>query len=132
MITARTVAPDVLALTKAAEIPGLGSIAINAFVLEGPAPVLVDAGAVVDRDEFVTALSDVVDLPSLRYLWLTHTDFDHIGALTALVSRCPELQVVTTFIGAGIMGLADPSRSTASCSSIRVRRWSSAIARSRR
>ena len=71
-------------------------------------PVLVDTGAVVERDEFLEALRTVVDVADLRWIWLTHTDADHIGALHALLDENADLKVVTTFLGVGAMSLADP------------------------
>ena len=37
-------------------IPGIGLVPINAFVLHGAEPVLVDTGPVVESDEFMAAL----------------------------------------------------------------------------
>jgi hypothetical protein len=44
--TAFTATPGVDVITTAVAIPALGSIAINAFVLHGSEPVLVDTGTV--------------------------------------------------------------------------------------
>jgi flavorubredoxin len=68
----------------------------------------VDTGAVVHHDDFLSALRNVIDPAELKWLWLTHTDFDHIGALQTLLTENPDLRVVTTFLGVGIMGLAAP------------------------
>ena len=43
-------------ITSNFPIPGFGVVPINAFVLHGSEPVLVDTGAAVERDEFMTAL----------------------------------------------------------------------------
>jgi len=108
MTTSYKAAPDIDVLATTAEIPGFGSIAINAFVLGGPVPMLVDTGAVVDRDEFMAALRAVIDPADLGYIWLTHTDFDHIGALAQLLTENAGLRVITTFLGVGILGHAAP------------------------
>ncbi len=101
-------AADIDVITSTASIPGLGMVPINAFVLHGPQPVLVDTGAVIDRDEFMTALRSVIDPAALCWIWLSHTDFDHIGALHELLAVNTELRVITTFLSVGIMGLSDP------------------------
>src|SRR5262249_2719720 len=80
--------------------------AINAFVLHGSQPVLVDTGTVAAGDEFMTTLASVIDPSALRWIWLTHTDFDHIGSLATLLDANPELRVITSFLGVGIMGLS--------------------------
>jgi len=108
MVTTFKAAPDIDVLTSAVPIPGYGQVAVNAFVLQGPEPVLVDAGVTSQRESFMSALRSVIDPADLRWLWLTHTDFDHIGALPQLLADNPRLRVVTTFLGVGIMGLSDP------------------------
>jgi flavorubredoxin len=108
MITTYQAAPGIDVITSTATIPGLGLVPINAFVLHGPEPILVDTGAVAERDEFMTALGAVIDPADISWIWLTHTDFDHIGALPLLLADNAELRVITTFLGMGIMGLADP------------------------
>ena len=69
--------------------PALGSLAINSFVLHGTEPLLVDTGTVAGGAEFMAAL-DLGDRPGqLRWIWLTHTDFDHIGSLATLLEVEP-------------------------------------------
>ncbi len=104
--TAFMATPGVDVVTTTADIPALGAIAINAFVLHGPEPVLVDTGTVAGSAEFMDALTSVIDPMDLRWIWLTHTDFDHIGSLAHLLDLNPELRVITSFLGTGIMGLS--------------------------
>ncbi|HTU38557.1 MAG TPA: MBL fold metallo-hydrolase [Acidimicrobiales bacterium] len=101
-------APDVDVVTSTANVAGFGNLAINAFVIHAAEPVLVDTGAVRESDEFMTALASVIDPADLRWIWLTHTDFDHIGSLHRLLEQNEHLRVITSFLGVGIMGLADP------------------------
>jgi flavorubredoxin len=101
-------APDVDVVTQTVNVGGFGNIAINAFVVHAAEPVLVDTGAVVASDDFMTTLRTVIDPADLRWIWLTHTDFDHIGSLHRLLDENPRLRVVTSFLGVGIMGLAAP------------------------
>ena len=106
MTRAFPAAPGVDVITTTAAIPALGSIAINAFVLHGSEPVLVDTGTVAGRDDFLETLRSVIDPAALRWIWLTHTDFDHIGSLMTLMEENPRLRVITSFLGVGIMGLS--------------------------
>jgi flavorubredoxin len=108
MITAYKAAPDIDVLTTNFPIPGLGQLAINSFVLHGDVPVLVDTGPVVERESFMTSLKSVIDPVDLRWIWLTHTDGDHIGALGQLLAEYPDIKVITTFLGVGIMSVSDP------------------------
>jgi hypothetical protein len=106
MTTAFTAAPGVDVITRTAEIPMLGSLAVNAFVLHGEEPILVDTGTVAGTGEFMEVLESVINPADLRWIWLTHTDFDHIGSLAPLLELNPHLRVLTSFLGVGIMGLS--------------------------
>lgn len=106
MITTYRAAPDIDVVSSTATIADFGSLAINAFVMHGDEPLLVDTGAVVEADDFMTALRTVIDPTELRWIWLSHTDFDHIGSLHKLLAENSHLRVITTFFGMGIMGLS--------------------------
>ena len=107
MITTYSATPDIDVISSTATIAGFGSLPINAFVLHGPEPLLVETGSVVDADGFMAALRTVIDPTELRWIWLSHTDFDHIGSLARLLAENPRLRVITTFFGMGIMGLSE-------------------------
>jgi flavorubredoxin len=53
-------------------------------------------------------LKSVIDPSDLKWIWLTHTDFDHIGSLQRLLNDVPHIRLLTTFLGVGIMGLFEP------------------------
>jgi hypothetical protein len=50
VITPYRAAPDIDVVSSTATIADLGSLAINAFVMHGDEPMLVDTGAVVEAD----------------------------------------------------------------------------------
>jgi len=108
MVNSYKVAPDIEVLTSNFPIPGYGLVPINAFVIKGSEPILVDTGAVLDSERFMPALRSVIDPADLRWIWLTHTDFDHTGSLHQLLAENPQLRVITTFLGMGIMSLSAP------------------------
>jgi flavorubredoxin len=95
-------------VTSTATVGGFGNLAINAFVIHASEPVLVDTGVVRESDDFMAALGSVIDPGDLRWIWLTHTDFDHIGSLHRLLEENERLRVITSFAGVGIMSLAAP------------------------
>ncbi|HZU78334.1 MAG TPA: MBL fold metallo-hydrolase [Acidimicrobiales bacterium] len=101
-------APDIDVITTSIAIPGLGLIPVNSFVVHGSEPLLVDTGPVVESGAFMEVLRSVIDPAELRWIWLTHPDFDHIGALHELVESNPRLRVITTFLGVGLLGLFSP------------------------
>lgn len=108
MISTYRAVPDIDVLTSDFPVPGYGTVPINAFVLHGLEPILVDTGSVINRAEFLPALRRVIDPADLRWIWLTHTDFDHIGALNQLLEENSQLRVITTFLSVGIMTLSSP------------------------
>jgi flavorubredoxin len=108
VVSAYTAAPDIDVLTSTAVLPGMGMVPVNAFVVKGAAPMLVDTGVAVESRDFIAALETVIDPADLEWIWLTHTDFDHTGALHQLLERNPRLRVVTTFLGVGILSLSAP------------------------
>src|SRR3712207_2540899 len=105
MVSSYNAAPDIEVLTSNSPVPGYGLVPINAFVIKGPEPILVDTGVIAEREDFMAALRSVIDPAELKWIWLTHTDFDHIGALHQLLAENAQLRVITTFLGMGIMGL---------------------------
>lgn len=108
MIAHYQATPGIDVLTTNLPLPGLGSVPVNAFVLHGKEPVLVDTGVASQSDAFLSTLRSVIDPKELAWLWLSHTDFDHIGSLHALLELNPKLRVVTTYLGVGIMSLSAP------------------------
>lgn len=101
-------APDITVLPSYFPIPGMGILPVNAFVLRAAEPLLVDSGLVPLSDEFMEKLAMVIDPADLKWLWLTHTDQDHIGSLWSVLERAPDLRIITTFLGMGKMSLYNP------------------------
>ncbi len=108
MVTTYKAAADIDVITSNFPIPGFGMVPINAFVIKGTEPILVDTGVAIQSTEFMTTLRSVIDPADLRWIWLTHTDFDHIGSLQQLLVENPKVRVITTFLGVGIMSLSAP------------------------
>jgi hypothetical protein len=52
---------DVTVLSDYAEIPGLGFLPVNAFVLHAEQPVVIDTGLSTADKDFVSALAEVLD-----------------------------------------------------------------------
>jgi len=91
---------DVHVLPSHLDIPGVGTLLVNAFVLLAEQPVLVDTGLGMDSEAFMAALRAIVDPAELRWIWLTHDDTDHTGSLDALMAAAPDATVVTHALGA--------------------------------
>ncbi len=100
------VGSDTTVLADSLEVPGIGHVPANAYVLTAAEPVVVDTGLSLEDRDFVGTLSGVIDPADVRWIWLTHPDRDHTGGIFALLDAAPHARVVTTFIGAGIMTTA--------------------------
>jgi hypothetical protein len=100
--------PDVTVLADALEVPGLGYLPVNAFVLHAAEPVVVDTGLGLSDRNFLEDLGSVLDPADVRWIWLSHPDRDHTGGLTALLDAAPRARVVTTFLGVGILSTECP------------------------
>jgi hypothetical protein len=91
---------DVHVLPTTLAIPGVGNIVVNAYLILGEQPVLVDTGLATDGSQFLEALRSVIDPGELRWLWLTHDDADHTGNIEAVMALAPQARLVTHGIGA--------------------------------
>ncbi|MDP9116614.1 MAG: MBL fold metallo-hydrolase [Actinomycetota bacterium] len=99
---------DVTVLNDYLEVPGLGFLAVNAFVLHAEQPVVIDTGLGLPDRDFLEHLGSVLDPADVRWIWLTHPDRDHTGALFELLEVAPDARLITTFAGAGIMSAECP------------------------
>lgn len=102
---ARSVAHDTFVLPAWVPVPGLGVLSMSSFLIRGEQPVLVDCGPAILAEDLIRELSAILDPEDLAWIWLTHTDPDHIGALERILELAPRARVVTTFLGLGKLGL---------------------------
>jgi glyoxylase-like metal-dependent hydrolase (beta-lactamase superfamily II) len=99
---------DVTVLNDQVEVPGLGFLPVNAFVLHAAQPVVIDTGLGLPDRDFVGTLGAVLDPADVRWIWLTHPDRDHTGGLFDLLDAAPRARLITTFLGVGIMSTERP------------------------
>ncbi|MGH3731164.1 MAG: MBL fold metallo-hydrolase [Micromonosporaceae bacterium] len=99
---------DVSVLADTLPVPGLGFLAINAFVLHAEQPVVVDTGVSLPDRHFVDTLASAMDPADVRWIWLTHPDRDHTGGIFELLEAAPHARLITTFVGMGIMSTGAP------------------------
>jgi Metallo-beta-lactamase superfamily len=97
------ITPDITVLSDYAEVPGIGFLPVNTFVLHSEQPVVVDTGLSTPDKDYLSALAEAIDPEDVRWVWLTHPDRDHTGGLWQLMEAAPEARLITTFGGVGIM-----------------------------
>lgn len=107
-ISARPIGSDTEVLGTFYEVPGLGGLPINAFLLRAEEPVLVDTGYARAGATYFDAIRAAIDLRELRWIWLTHADPDHTGCLREVLDAAPRARLVTSFLGLGKLGLSGP------------------------
>jgi hypothetical protein len=97
-------APDVHVLPANLTLPGVGVLPVNAYLLMSEEPVLIDTGLGVDGEDFIAALSSLIDLRDLKWIWLTHDDADHTGSIRRVMEAAPNAKLVTHAMSALRMG----------------------------
>ncbi|MER7110510.1 MBL fold metallo-hydrolase [Streptomyces sp. NPDC000229] len=107
-MTMHRVGRDITVLADSLEVPGIGFLPVNAFVLHAEEPVVVDTGVGLPDRDFLEAVGSTIDPADVRWIWLTHPDRDHTGGLFALLEAAPQARIITTYIGAGIMSTERP------------------------
>jgi flavorubredoxin len=99
------VAPATVVLPAYMTIPNLGVLPMSSYLIHGREPVLIDAGPGPLAGVMMAELGKLIDPADLRYVWLTHIDPDHVGALDLLAQAAPDAKFVTTFLGRGKLAL---------------------------
>ncbi|HEX6500180.1 MAG TPA: MBL fold metallo-hydrolase [Micromonosporaceae bacterium] len=99
---------DVTVISDHLEVPGIGFLAANTFVLHAAEPVVIDTGLGLPDRDFVRTLAQVIDPSDVRWIWLTHPDRDHTGGIFDLLSVAPRARLVTTYLAVGIMSTERP------------------------
>jgi flavorubredoxin len=80
------------------------SVPLNALVIRGAEPVVVDTGAPECRAQFLDDVCSIVDPPDIRWIFISHDDIDHHGNLGALMEVAPRATVVVSWHLADRMG----------------------------
>ena len=71
----------------------VGSSVTPVYLLDGPKPVLFDGGFTAFAGLYETGIREILGDRSPEYLFLTHSHFDHIGAVSHLKNIWPGLKI---------------------------------------
>ncbi len=88
-------------IPAALPVPGVGKLPVNAMVLMGKEPMILDTLAIVHRDYFLEEVFAIVEPQDVRWLFLSHEDRDHSGSIVQIMEQCPKAKLVTNFLGLG-------------------------------
>jgi len=97
------IAEETYVLPMSFPVPGMGLAYLNAMVIRGKEPVLVDTGSPLHRAEYLEAAFALVAPEDVRWIYLSHDDRDHSGNLVQLLERCPNATLVTNFVAVARM-----------------------------
>ncbi len=84
-------------------------VPVNAMVIRGAEPVIVDTGAPVHRDLWLDKVFSLVEPEDVRWIFLSHDDGDHTGGLLDVVERCPQATLVTNSFSVERLALEKPA-----------------------
>lgn len=92
------IAPDTWVI-QATVGEGVNPVAVhmNAMVINGPEPIVVDTGCPGNRERYFEDLFGIVDPDDVRWVFISHDDIDHYGNLTAVMDACPNATLVATW-----------------------------------
>jgi flavorubredoxin len=51
------------------------------------------------KEAFLESLGSLIDPQDLRWIFLTHDDGDHTGALMEVIEAAPQARIITQFVG---------------------------------
>jgi flavorubredoxin len=92
------IAPDTFVI-QATQGEGVSPLAVhlNAMVIRGPEPIIVDTGVPGLRERYLADMFSLVDPEDVRWVFLSHDDVDHYGNLDAVMAACPNATLLTSW-----------------------------------
>ena len=84
-------------------------VPVNAMLIRGAEPVIVDTGAPVHRERWLEKVFGLVEPDDVRWIFLSHDDGDHTGGLLDALELCPNATLVTNFFSVERLALEKPA-----------------------
>ena len=81
---------------------------VNSMIIRGREPVIVDTGAPIHRQSWLEKAFAIVEPEDVRWIFLSHDDGDHTGALLDVLERCPRASLVTNSFSVERLALEKP------------------------
>lgn len=103
------IAPETFLIPNLAPGPDGLFLPVNSMVIRGREPVIVDTGAPVHRAQWLEKAFAVVEPEDVRWIFLSHDDGDHTGALFDVLERCPKATLVTNFFSVERLAIEKPA-----------------------
>jgi flavorubredoxin len=81
---------------------------VNSLLIRGDEPIVVDTGAPVHREHWLEMVFGIVDPADIRWVFLSHEDGDHVGALDTVLEAAPNATLVMNFFSTERRALEAP------------------------
>jgi flavorubredoxin len=101
MLRTHQVAEETFVIFDSLPVPTIGILPVNAMVIRGEQPMIIDTLAIVHREDFLETVFSIVEPEEVRWLFMSHEDRDHSGSLMQVFERCPNAKLITNFLGLG-------------------------------
>ena len=76
----------------------------NSYVLKcGDKTVLFETAKAKFFDDYLETLSQIVDVATIDYIVVSHTEPDHVGSIKGILDICPRAKVVATATAIGLL-----------------------------
>lgn len=72
-------------------------LGVNSMVIRGAEPIIIDTGAPVHREAWLDKVFSLMDPEDVRWVFLSHDDGDHKGALFDVLEMCPQATLVVNW-----------------------------------
>jgi flavorubredoxin len=73
------------------------SVFINSMVIQGEEPMLVDTGSPRNRRAWLEDAFGLVEPKSVKWVFISHEDADHVGNLDQVMDACPNATLVCSW-----------------------------------
>jgi len=90
-------APDTYLITNMAPVGPGELLPVNSMLIRGEQPIIVDTGAPIHRRLWLDQVFNLVDPDDVRWIFLSHDDGDHTGALHDVLDLCRNATLVANF-----------------------------------
>ena len=102
------IAPETFLIPNLAPAGPDAYLPVNSLLIRGEEPVVVDTGAPVHRERWLEQVFGLVDPEDIRWIFLSHEDGDHVGALDTVLEAAPQATLVMNFFSTERLALERP------------------------
>ena len=72
---------------------------VNSYFIKAKEPIIIDAGMPIVKEDSLKTSWSIVDPEDFKWIFLTHDDGDHTGAMMEILQAAPNAWLVTQFVG---------------------------------